>query len=164
VVVKTDGFSDAMVDCQVTEGASAGRVDIPLTPLVRLRIRLVDLDGKPRAGLAFEIEIEGARTQGKTTSGGLIDVPIPADALDGTLRYSGVERPLLLGAMADAAEPAGAIPRLRNLALLGDEGATGAIDAFGRLALLRFQHKHQLPLSGTLDAATAARLKDRHGS
>jgi N-acetylmuramoyl-L-alanine amidase len=56
-----------------------------------LRIVLEGLDGRTLAGEPYELDIEGAVTQGVTGADGLIEHAIPLDAVNGTLttaRYS----------------------------------------------------------------------------
>src|SRR5439155_952984 len=66
--------------------------------------------------------------------------------------------------MDDASTPAGAQPRLSNLGYGAFDALAGVLDQITRLALARFQLRHELPASGDLDPTTAARLKERHGS
>jgi len=53
---------------------------------------------------------------------------------------------------------------LRQAYVVDDDGPQEWEDAVFVLALMTFQEEKQLPVTGTLDAATAEALKDEHGA
>ncbi len=163
VVVKLDGYDDAMADATVVEGTSP-RVEIQLIKKLRLQIKLVDLDGNPRSGLDYELEIDGTKIKATTGNDGLIDQPISSTAQSGVLRYRGVQRAITFGPIDDASTVTGAQDRLVNLACGGADAQRGTLDAPTSFALMRFQARNQLAPTGQLDANTIAKLKVRHGS
>jgi peptidoglycan hydrolase-like protein with peptidoglycan-binding domain len=70
----------------------------------------------------------------------------------------------VIGPIEDASAVAGAQARLSNLGFGAGDAPPGSLDDRTRRAVMRFQYKHGLPVTGDLDGATAARLKERHGS
>ena len=85
---------------------------------VPARLRVVfHVDGHPRAGETYTLDIDGIVTKGTLTGEGLLDVRIPPDARSGTLWLEGRTEPLTL--QLGALEPHGFVDgvqqRLNNL-------------------------------------------------
>lgn len=115
-------------DRQVTARAAATgarhvfrRRDVP----EKLNVAFRDADGKPRTGLAFTLEIDGAAPQEGTTDGeGAISAWIPPDAVDAVLRVDGYDPiPVRLGHLDPVTSEAGLRARLANLGFLYDPDA-----------------------------------------
>ncbi|HVE86055.1 MAG TPA: peptidoglycan-binding domain-containing protein [Myxococcales bacterium] len=128
-----------------------------------LHLKFVDLEGRPRASLAYELDVDGAVTTGNTAADGSLRAYIPPDAIKGTLTLTGENgHPehyrLQLGRLAPATAPAGARARL---AQLGFPCATGE-DVPS--ALRTFQREQGLPVTGENDAVTAAKLAEVFGA
>ncbi|HEV3333217.1 MAG TPA: peptidoglycan-binding domain-containing protein [Bryobacteraceae bacterium] len=126
------------------------------------KIRFTDA-GKPRANVPYVLTIDGKAFNGSTDGDGMIEVPIPPNAQDGTLVLGqGKEAKTYgfdLGALAPVSEPEGAIKRLLSL------GYNRSADPEAGLpdALRSFQADNQLPVTGDLDAATQSKLSDVFG-
>lgn len=123
---------------------------------------------EPIAGAAFVLEIDGAATEGRSDADGLVDVPIPPEAVRGRIRFfSGtadeIAYDLALGEMAPVDTVAGVRKRLANLGYpclpSGEEG-----DADLQEALRRFQIDQGLETRGSIDQDTRDRLREVHGS
>jgi N-acetylmuramoyl-L-alanine amidase len=129
-----------------------------------LRVRLLDELGRPRAGLNYEMEVEGAWRKGVTSAQGEIREWLRPGVAEAKfyLGDEGEELPVRIGHLDPADELSGAQARLANL---GYE--VGAIDGVlgpeTKVALSEFQHAYSLEPTGALDDATAARLIDLHG-
>ena len=124
-----------------------------------LRVRLLDEEDQPRAGLAYRIEIDGVSTSGTTDGEGMVAHPISPDAKTAILiigegakeeRYG-----LMLGSLPPIDTVEGAVERLANL---------GYDTSDEPLALRQFQADYALEITGELDDATYAKLEDLHRS
>ena len=133
----------------------------------KLQLVLLDDCGVPRAGLPYDIVIDGAHTTGKTDSEGKISVPIPPGAREGRLTITDheviEEYPLDLGHLDPIDEISGVQKRLANLGFDcgSDDGVLGpdTVDA-----IRQFQQQRSLEVTGRLDDATRDTLKEVHGS
>jgi N-acetylmuramoyl-L-alanine amidase len=123
---------------------------------------------KPRANTPFVLDVDGRRQQGTTDDDGRIDVPIWPGARQGQLTLDpGTPREstllLDLGHLDPPDTIEGAKHRLQNLGYgcgnVDDEETAGF-----RAALRTFQEASGLKVTGELDAATRAALRERHGS
>ncbi|MCG2747203.1 MAG: peptidoglycan-binding protein [Desulfobulbaceae bacterium] len=131
----------------------------------RLLIRLIDIDGQPRAGLAYELEFDKTfKISDFTSNDGVIDKVIPDESKLGTLTYDGYSRVLLITTLDDVSTVSGAQPRLVNLAFGDMDAQPGVLDGVTRLMLKRFQNRHNLTISGDLDGPTVDELRKRYGS
>lgn len=126
------------------------------------RLRLTKND-KPLSGLAYVLTIDGVDMPGSTDGDGRIEVPISPNAQSGRLVVgSGPEQriyELNLGAAIPATEDAGALGRLEALGFHGGPDPEQALQT----ALKSFQVGRQLPVTGELDTATQAALKQAFG-
>jgi N-acetylmuramoyl-L-alanine amidase len=123
----------------------------------KLKIRLLDQD-QPRAGVAYQLEIDGALKSGVTDSGGYIDQPLPPGAQHGKLTVGdGPTRDvheIQFGSLDPFDTETGVRGRLVSLGFGGDD-IKAAIEAF--------QKKEGIPITGEADAATQSHLKDKYG-
>jgi hypothetical protein len=123
---------------------------------------------EPVVNADYVFEVDGVHVdQGKTDGQGRIKLPIVPNARTGRLIvYPGLEEERIimldLGSMDPVDEPTGVRKRLRNLGFLCEpEGPADAEDV--RNALSKFQEKNSLPVTGSMDAASASKLKQLHG-
>jgi N-acetylmuramoyl-L-alanine amidase len=133
-------------------------------PKLMLRLVVRDFDNEPVANTACELEIDGAKYGLKTDAQGRIQQAIPATAEGGVLRVPDLEleAPVKIGYLDPADEDTGSRQRLINLgyhAKALDDTDERAL----RQAIEEFQCDHGLKVTGQLDAATIAALKDKHG-
>lgn len=118
--------------------------------------------GRPRVGLAYELCVDGQLSTGMTDDEGRIVAPIPPAAREATLTLGAHERfRFQLGQLEPSEEAGGARRRLVNLGLLDSVDAGAGAYA---MALRRFQRRHGLAITGSLDAATSQALRSVHGA
>lgn len=124
----------------------------------KLKLRLLD-DYKPRAGVKYQLEIDGVSKSGTTDSNGFIKETIPAGARSGRLLV-GQGRPtrdfydLRLGELDPLETEDGIRGRLIDLGF-GADNLNDAISAF--------QKREGLEATGEANDATLNRLKERFG-
>jgi len=147
-------------------GLAIEHIDLckPLDETIHLRIVLVDLDHRPRDGVAYQLRVGSADFSGTTRADGAIDHEVPEGSTTGTLTYDGYTHPLSIAQMEEPSTPKGAQPRLSNLGFGSGDALKGALDELTRLAVMRFQQRVGIDTSGELDDVTAAKLKERYGS
>jgi hypothetical protein len=123
----------------------------------KLKIRLLDQD-QPRAGVAYQLEIDGALKSGETDSEGFIEQPLPPGAQRGKLTVGD-------GSTRDVYEiQFGSLDPFDT-----DTGVSGRLLSLGfgvddiQEAIKAFQQKEGLAVTGEADAATQSRLKERYG-
>lgn len=130
----------------------------------RLSLRILR-DDTPRANVPFILVVDGREVSGKTGPNGEINVTIAPNAMSGILRVgTGAdvdEYPLDLGHLHPADSIAGVQSRLRNLGF-HCEGEDGQLGPVTREAISAFQKKHNLPVSGEIDAAFQAKIAKVH--
>lgn len=145
-------------------------------PWCQLRLHLRGHDGKPLALKRYRLIVDGHRfPDHHTDRGGLLDQRIPADAKAGELTVwmddEGDEGPrmrwpLRLGyldpiqGVSDLEAISGVRARLRNLGFLCEQD--GSWTEGDRIALLSFQHKMKLELTGEINEETRAALEKEH--
>lgn len=126
----------------------------------KLRLQLLDRSRQPRANLNYTISIDGAVETGTTDSDGRIEHSMPPDAQkaeltvqdgDNTETYS-----IKLGNVDPVSEDSGVQQRLKNL---GYNPVAGDWSQ----AIRNFQTSSGLPVTGTADDATRAKLEGVHG-
>jgi hypothetical protein len=130
---------------------------------LKLRLALTDFDNEPIANTDCELEVEGAIFRLKSDGKGFVEAVIPATAQNGTLRVAALdlECPLKIGHLDPLDEDSGWRARLENLGYYAGGGDTDAEQL--RYAIEEFQCDHKLSITGELDAATQAKLKESHG-
>ncbi len=123
----------------------------------KLKLRLLD-DYKPRAGVKYQLEIDGASKSGTTDSNGFITEMIPAGARSGRLLVGqGSTKDyydLRLGELDPLETEDGVRGRLIDLGF-GSDNLNDAISAF--------QKREGLETTGEANDATLNRLKERFG-
>ena len=135
---------------------------------VYLRLQLRDRWGGPLAGRTYELDVGSHRSRGETDADGRLEERIAVEAAEGhlTVWVGGDRLPphhfrVRLGDLDPETEVSGVQGRLQNLGF-----ATGPID--GRPgpktadALRAFQAHRALPVTGEIDDATRAALKQQH--
>lgn len=127
----------------------------------KFKIQLKKL-GQPRANEDYILVMDGEVKTGKTDGSGRIECEIPNDAKGGVLKLKGgkEEIPIRIGHLDPADEPSGVFQRLKNLGF----SCAGSSEDEMPAALKEFQAKNQLTISGALDAATKAKLRELHPS
>lgn len=144
-------------------------------PKVELAIKILDDHDAPLAGKKYRIESGDARLEGTTDGEGFVRAPIPIDWTAAELLIwadaaeEGAPPPppsarfvLEIGNLTPRTKVEGAQARLANLGYWCG-AADGQIGPRTRHALRAFQARHDLPITGALDDATATKLEDIHG-
>jgi hypothetical protein len=132
----------------------------------RLMLRLVvrDFDNRPIPGTACELEVEGRKYALTTDGQGRIQQAIPATAENAVLRIAVLEMelPVKIGHLDPPDETSGWRQRLINLGYHFNPLDDGDETKLSH-AIEEFQCDHGLKVTGQLDSATQAKLKDEHG-
>jgi hypothetical protein len=132
----------------------------------RLRLRFLDDKKQPRTGVAYVLTIDGKTTRGTLDGAGSLNVPIPADASQGSiLLQTGPDPeiyPLNLGHLDPDSSPTGIRGRLNNMGF--SCASDGNWDADLQAAIKRFQIANDIPPTGELDDQTRQALKEGHQS
>jgi hypothetical protein len=134
----------------------------------RLRVRFVDDEDRPRAGVRYELIVGEQSSVGRTDGDGLVLEWIPPSAKSAKLILHGERRDeeyeLDVGFLDPVTTLAGVRDRLRNLGYdCGDEQG----DAQGPITerrLREFQEAQRLGVTGIADGDTRAALTRVHGS
>ena len=130
------------------------------------RLRMVfQVEGEPRANEPYTLEVDGEVTEGTLDGDGLLDVRIAPTARQARIWLEGRDEPLdlALGGLEPKDTLAGVQQRLNNLGFFCGE-ADGQFGPRTHGALLRFQRREKLDLTGQCDAGTVARLEALHGA
>jgi N-acetylmuramoyl-L-alanine amidase len=152
-------------DKKVTRPTTAQhKFKIARAPL-KLRLKLRDFDNEPIAGADCELEIEGKTIKLTTDGDGLIETDVEPTAESGRLVVPSldVEIPVQIGPLDPHDEESGWLARLHNLGY-GDDGLGASSEEARRADIEEFQCDYDLKVTGELDDATKAKLKDFHGS
>jgi N-acetylmuramoyl-L-alanine amidase len=128
--------------------------------LAKLRL-IVEYQDDPVPNTDYVFVLDGVIHQGTTDGSGLLEVPIPPDASEGTLDIGGLRFDLQLGALDPASEDIGTQQRLANLGFYHGE-LDGEIGPITREAVTEFQARTGLDPTGDLDADTQDMLLHRH--
>ena len=139
-------------------------------PRKQLALKLVGAQKEAWANERYVLEVEGLHEprEGTTDQDGRLSEVVPLQAREATLTIRERKFRLRLGYMvplpADEAESAaGAASRLRNLGY--EPGSAHRLDSpVMRMALALFQKDNGMEPTGQLDAATAGKLREVHGS
>ena len=138
------------------------RYVVPM-PKLKIRLRLLNLVGKPIIDTPCELEIEG-QTFALTTDGdGRIEQDISANAKQGRLKIEELEYDLRIGHLDPVVEPTGLHARLNNLGYYVN--SIDEVDPeLSHFALELFQAEHGLEITGNTDDETfTERLRDIYG-
>jgi hypothetical protein len=129
---------------------------------LQVRLKLVDLGGKPLAGVACKLASGGATEEATTDGDGIVAVPIPRDCTTGTLSAGKASYELAVGSLAPISDPSGQAARLMNLGYwYGDDDRWDDPDTL-KLAIQLFQGDHDLEITGKADANFVAKLDQVH--
>lgn len=132
----------------------------------KLRIRLVDHEGRPRKNLAYQLVVDGRPISGRVGGNGLIEEVIPPNARRAVLKFVADGLPqeyeLQLGRLDPADDADGVQQRLVNLGYEIESVGLGEEES-RRAALASFQKASGLPVTGELDEPTRSKLGDAHG-
>jgi len=124
----------------------------------KLKVRILR-DDKPRADLPYTLEIDSLTVKGKTDGDGFVESEIPPGAARGRLSVGkGTDLDifdLLLGALDPIETEDGVLERLEGLGYDISRGVGPALS--------EFQAKEGLEPTGTPDAGTRDKLKERFG-
>lgn len=127
------------------------------------RLRILD-SGKPVAGAAFLLDVDGVLTQGVTDGEGNVRAAISPMALMAKLTVRTPKRELTydidLGRLDPIDTLRGVQQRLNNLGLRCPEDGVNGSET--EEAIKAFQAAHQKPATGQLDSATRAAIKTSH--
>jgi hypothetical protein len=126
----------------------------------KLKLVLLSM-GKPRANEDYVLDIDGRLLKGKTDASGKIEQKIPGNAGSATLILRGgkEKHALSIGNLDPIDEVSGVKQRLNNLGFnCGAED--GNMNEALSGALSKFQAKYNLPVTGKIDDAVRAKLKE----
>lgn len=126
----------------------------------RLRVRFLE-EGEPLAHREYVIEVDGRTLTGETDGDGRIDQPIPPRAGTAVVTIGEERYTFALGSVDPIETIEGAAQRLHNLGYDCPAEAKEVSEMRG--ALRELQHAHDLPVTGELDDATRAALREAHG-
>jgi len=129
----------------------------------RLRLVLVDSEGKVRSNVKCRLDVDGHLSEIETDAQGLLKTTISPLARHGRLFVPSGDRELAydleLGGLDPPDTASGARHRLENLGIHAGES-----DEDLRRALLEYQRRAGLEPTGQLDETTVQTLQDEHGS
>jgi hypothetical protein len=134
-----------------------------------LRLILKDVNEQPIANTTCSLWVDGTHTEITTDTAGAIERRIPSKAEHVSVQFrdpaSGQDRELQveIGHLDPVEEQSGLIGRLNNLGYRAADSGELDVERL-RAAIEEFQCDHQLPITGSIDAATLSKLKDVHGS
>jgi len=123
-----------------------------------IKIRLL-LDDEPRAGIRYELRVNGATIKGSTDGGGYLQAVIPPDSQTGVLTVGeGTARDVFqlgFGTLDPIDTDSGVRGRLESLGYQVGEDLAAAVRAF--------QSKEKLEATGVIDDSLRAKLKEKFG-
>ena len=134
------------------------------TSQLKLFIAITDFHHQPIPNSDCELKVEGTVFKLKSDGAGRVQAIIPATAQTGTLKVKdlGLDCPIKIGHLDPVDEDPGWKGRLMNLGYYaGPFDATDTVEL--REAIEEFQCDHKLKVTGKIDAATEAKIKERHG-
>jgi hypothetical protein len=133
-------------------------------PKLMLRLVLRDFDNQPLPGTKCELEVEGQKYALTTNSKGQIEQSITATAETAGLTVPSLDMKwqVKIGHLDPHDADTGWRQRLINLGYY-PKPLADRDDAQLRTWLEEFQCDQKLPVTGQLDAATKAKLKEEHG-
>jgi N-acetylmuramoyl-L-alanine amidase len=146
-------------DEKVVQGSTGKRHVFKTTQKpTHIKIRLT-IDDKPRAGLPYELLVDGATLKGSTDGDGYLTADIPHAAATGKL-VVGDQEPretydLAFGTLDPIDTDEGVKERLQSLGLDSEGDLAGAIQTF--------QAAHKMQVTGTVDDAFRDKLKEIFG-
>lgn len=138
------------------------KFQVGLTKLT-LNLKLQDVNGDAIANKPVTISVEGAVVPPPNTDGdGKTSSEIAKTAKNGALVLSDLQFPLKIGHLDPVDKQSGQIARLNNLGYEAGDPQTVDAEAF-ESAVEEFQCDNKLPVNGSCDSATQAKLVAVHG-
>ncbi len=128
----------------------------------KVRLALLDSQGKPRANVPCTVEMAGKSAELTSDGSGIVECEIPLGPADGHILVQGVQRALRVAHLDPASEATGQSARLRNLGYLLSADSFPDEPAF-RMAVEEFQCDHGLTVDGDCGPKTQAKLLQVHG-
>lgn len=146
--------------CATGQKHSFKRKGVPVV----FKMRLMEND-EPAADEAYELHIDSKKHEGKTDAEGYIEHPIPAGASKGQLIVPAlhIDCELALGGLDPIETVEGVQARLCNLGFDCGE-IDGEAGDKTELAVLAFQRKYELDVTGEIDDETRSKLNEVHGN
>jgi N-acetylmuramoyl-L-alanine amidase len=132
------------------------------SPRLKLRLRLLDLMGKPLSNTPCELEVDGENSQLQTDDDGMVERDIRASATEGVLRADDMEFRLHIGHLDPVEEETGLHARLNNLGYYVDDIGRPDEELL-QFALELFQWDNKLGVDGEAGPDSRQELKDTHG-
>lgn len=131
---------------------------------LKLRLVLRDFDNEPVVDTDCELAIEGTTFKLRTDGDGLIEQDVEPTAESGRLIVPSmdVDVPIKIGHLDPHDEETGWLGRLINLGYADDVLGTSSAEDL-QSDIEEFQCDHKLKVTGILDDATKAKLKEAHG-
>lgn len=148
----------------ISSNAANGYVAV--VPKTTVRLIFEDADG-PMVGEAYVVEGLGAPVESTTDGEGMVVLDLPVHVRECRVVFprKGLAWPVKVGDMDPLDEPIGVRKRLRNLGYGGtmdEDEAAGLSDesraAADQMAILAYQKRNGLAVTGELDEATRAAL------
>lgn len=125
---------------------------------IKFKVRLLK-QAKPRANLPWNMTVDGVHSTGTTDGDGFVTAKIPPDASQVTIRLQDGKQTCVyefaLGSLDPLDADSGFRQRLASLGFTSKDDVSSAIRAF--------QADQKLEVTGKLDDATCAKLKERYG-
>ena len=129
---------------------------------LKLRLRLQDFLGRPLRDASFDFVTRDTKESLTTDGDGHFEAEIAKTDRDKRLLLDDFTMPLQIGSLDPIQEESGRNARLANLGYLLDPTDSSDDDDV-HLAVEEFQADNDLPLTGTFDSATQAKLLEVHG-
>jgi hypothetical protein len=129
-----------------------------------VKVVIKDRLGEPIADADYTFLVGQEERKGRT-AGGLVEQPVPADAMSARVLIPSLKLAMRLdlGHLDPHDEATGAQQRLRNLRHYAGK-VDGDLGPKTQAALRAFQKANRLEQTGALDDATRDALRDQHGS
>lgn len=125
---------------------------------IQFKVQLLK-QAKPRANLPWNMTVDGVHTTGATDGDGFVTAKIPPNASQVTIRLHDGKQTCVyefaLGSLDPLDADSGLKQRLASLGFTSKDDIAGAISAF--------QASQNISVTGQLDDATRAKLKERYG-
>lgn len=137
------------------------------TAPIHIRLKILDENDKPFANQPYKLQIDGTNFSGQTDANGSLKQEIPPASKEGWLLVGGTEKwreyYLKLGHVPPIDTTQGAQARLYDLGYYDGE-TNGEWNGQTRSALMVFQMKYKLAVTGSYDQPTQDKLKEIFGS
>ncbi len=148
------------------EARATGKIHLFILSQKQIKFRLAirDFDNRPIPNVPCQLTLSGATHSLTSNAEGIVEQIIPSDAADGVLKIPslGIERAVRVGYLDPSEEDSGWAARLRNLGYWHEEQASDD-SRLQTNAVEEFQCDYGMRVTGILDDATKAKLKEIHG-